>query len=113
MVGLYSLIISLVFGSTILLTTYGLYSVPPFTAADTAVICCMAVTLIPWPKEVVANSTGPTLSKLKRIPFASPFKSIPVFSPNPNKLIYLNSRSFPNLFPNETNPGFVLVYTRT
>lgn len=45
--GLFSLIISPVFGSTILLTTYGLYSVPPFIVADTAVICCIALTLIP------------------------------------------------------------------
>ena len=46
-VGLFSLIISLVFGSTILLTTYGLYNVPPLMVADTAVICCIALTLIP------------------------------------------------------------------
>ena len=79
--GLFSLIISPVFGSTILLTKYGLYSVPPFIVADTAVICCIALTLIPWPKEVVASSTGPTLLILNKIPDHSPFKSIPVFLP--------------------------------
>lgn len=56
---------------------------PPFIAALTAVICCNAVTLTPWPKEVVANSTGPTFDRENSIPFPSPFKSIFVFSPKP------------------------------
>lgn len=63
---------------------YGLYKVPPLIAADTAVICWIGVTDTPWPKAVVASSTGPTLSKSKSIPDASPFKSTPVFLPNPN-----------------------------
>lgn len=50
-------------------------------AALTAVTCCKAVTLTPWPKAVVASSTGPTLDKGNKIPVASPFKSIPVFLP--------------------------------
>ena len=103
--GFVSLIISLVFGSTILLTKYGLYNVPPLTAADTAVICCIALTLIPWPKAVVANSTGPTLFKLKSIPDDSPFRSIPVFLPKPKSLIYLNNLYLPSLFPRDTKPG--------
>ena len=104
-VGLISLIISLVLGSTILLTTYGLYKVPPLIAAATAVICWIAVTLIPWPKAEVASSTGPTLSKLNKIPLPSPFKSIPVLLPKPKELIYLNSLSLPSLLPKDTNPG--------
>ena len=66
---------------------YGLYSVPPFIAALTAVICCIGVTDTPWPKAVVASSTGPTLLLSKIIPVASPFKSIPVFLPNPKASI--------------------------
>ncbi len=85
---------------------YGLYSVPPFIAALTAATCCKAVTLTPWPKAVVASSTGPTLFKLNSIPLLSPFRSIPVFLPNPKLLIYLKSVSLPNLLPNSTNPGF-------
>jgi len=108
-----SLIISPVFGSAIRLTTYGLYNFPPLIAADTAVICWIAVTLIPWPKAEVANSTGPTLSKLNKIPFPSPFKSIPVFLPKPKLLIYLNNLSFPNLFPKDTNPGLLSLNIRT
>ena len=49
----------------------------------------MGVTDTPWPKEVVASSTGPTLFILKRIPEPSPFKSIPVLDPKPKFLIYL------------------------
>ena len=60
---------------------------PPLIAADTAVICCIGVTDTPCPKAVVASSTGPTLFKLNNIPFASPFKSIPVFLPKPNLFI--------------------------
>ena len=74
-------------------------------AALTAVTCCIAVTLTPWPNAVVANSTGPTLSNLNKIPLPSPFKSIPVFSPKPKLSIYLNNVSFPILLPNSTNPG--------
>ena len=57
-------------------------------AALTAATCCIAVTLTPWPKAVVASSTGPTLSNENNIPFPSPFKSIPVFFPNPNLSMY-------------------------
>ena len=92
-------------GSVILLTMYGLYKVPPFIAALTAATCCIAVTLTPWPKDVVASSTGPTLSNENNIPLLSPFKSMFVFSPNPKAFIYLNSLSFPNLLPNSTKPG--------
>ena len=67
----------------------------------------MAVTLIPWPNAVVASSTGPTLSKLKSIPVASPFKSIPVFLPKPRLVIYSNSFSLPSLWPRTTNPGLL------
>ena len=74
-------------------------------AALTAVICCNAVTLTPWPKAVVASSTGPTLFKLNSIPFPSPFKSMPVLLPN--LLMYLNKVSLPSLRPNSTNPGFL------
>ena len=59
-------------------------NLPPLIAADTAVICCIGVTDTPWPNAVVASSTSPTLSSLNIIPVASPFKSIPVFLPNPN-----------------------------
>ena len=68
-------------------TMYGVYRVPPLTTDETAVTCCIAVTLIPCPKAVVANSTGPILSLLNNIPVPSPFKSIPVFLPNPNLFI--------------------------
>ena len=77
------------------------------TTALTALTCCMAVTLIPWPNAVVASSTGPTLSKLKSIPVASPFKSIPVFLPKPRLVIYSNSFSLPSLWPRTTNPGLL------
>lgn len=78
--------------------------------ALTAVICWRAVTLTPWPKAVVASSTGPTLDNGKRIPLPSPFKSIPVFSPNPNLSIYWNKVSFPILLPSSTNPGLMGFY---
>ena len=81
---MFSFITVLVSGSFKLLTMYGLYNMPPLIAADTAVICCIGVTDTPCPKAVVASSTGPTLSKLNIIPFASPFKSTPVFFPKPN-----------------------------
>ena len=87
-----------------LFTMYGLYNVPPLMAADTAVICWIAVTLTPWPKAVVANSTGPTFLRGNKIPVASPFKSIPVFLPKPNLLIYENNFSLPKRFPSSTNP---------
>lgn len=45
-------IIVFVSGSLILLTIYGLYKVPPFIAALTAVICWIGVTLTPWPLVV-------------------------------------------------------------
>lgn len=76
-------------------------------AADTAVTCWIGVTDTPCPNAVVASSTGPTLSNLNRIPDASPFKSIPVFFPNPKSRIYLNSVSFPIFCPNTTNPGLL------
>ena len=82
-------------------------------AAETAVICWIALTLIPWPKAVVASSTGPTLSKLNNIPFDSPFKSMPVFVPKPKFLIYLNNLSLPSLFPKDTNPGLPWSITGT
>lgn len=92
---------------------YGLYKVPPFIAADTAVICCIGVTDTPCPNAVVASSTGPTLSKLKIMPVASPFKSTPVFLPKPNLSMYEKSVSFPNLFPSSTKPGLLGVHTGT
>ena len=67
-----------------LFTTNGVYMFPLLTMALTAVTCCMAVTLTPWPKPVVASSKGPTLSNEKIIPLLSPFRSIPVFLPKPN-----------------------------
>lgn len=103
--------ISPVLGSTILFTIYGSYNVPPLTAAETAVICCIAVTLIPWPNAVVANSIGPTLFKSKRIPLDSPFRSIPVFLPKPKSLIYWNNLTLPSLLPRETKPGLQLFWT--
>ena len=68
----------------------------------------MGVTETPWPKEVVASSTGPTLSNGKRIPFDSPFKSTPVRVPKPNDLIYLNNVSFPIFCPICTKPGLLI-----
>lgn len=73
----------------------------------------MGVTETPCPKAVVANSTLPTLSRLNKMPVASPVKSMPVFSPKPKSLIYLNNFSFPKRKPKLTNPGFVLVNTAT
>ena len=52
--------------------------------AETAVINCNGEISNLCPNEVVASSTGPTLSRLNKIPLASPFKSTPVFLPNPN-----------------------------
>ena len=46
-VGFTSLMISPVSGSMYLLTMCGLYRVPPFMMADTAVTCCIGVTLTP------------------------------------------------------------------
>ena len=63
--------------------------------------------------ELNKNITVTTLSNENIMPLPSPFKSIPVFSPNPNKSIYENNFSFPSLNPKETNPGFVLVNTAT
>lgn len=68
---------------------------------------------MPCPKAVVANSTLPTLSKSNKIPLASPVKSMPVFSPKPKSLIYLNSFSFPKRKPKLTNPGLLYINTRT
>ena len=70
-----------------------------------AVICWIGVTLTPWPKAVVASSTGPTLSSENKIPELSPFRSTPVFLPKPNLFIYSNSLSFPILCPKVTKPG--------
>jgi len=47
----------------------------------------MGVTLTPCPKAVVASSKSLILSTSNIIPLASPFKSTPVFFPNPNKSI--------------------------
>ncbi|MNC45337.1 hypothetical protein D3C75_942920 [compost metagenome] len=57
---------------------------PPFTAAETAVICWIGVTDTPCPKAVVASSTGPTRLGLNMMPFSSPIRSMPVFLPKPN-----------------------------
>ena len=95
------------------LTIYGLYNLPPLTAADTARTCWIGVTDIPWPKEVVASSTLPILLISNIIPFSSPFKSISVLSPIPKFLIYSNNLSLPSFRPKLTKPGFVLVKTRT
>ena len=57
---------------------------PPLMTEEKAVTSWIAVTLIPWPKAVVASSTLPTLSKLNKIPVDSPVKSIPVLEPKPN-----------------------------
>ena len=84
-----------------------------FIIAETAETCCIAVTLIPWPNAVVASSKSFTLSILNNIPVASPVRSIPVFFPKPRSVMYLNNVSFPSFNPRFTNPGFVLVYTRT
>ena len=73
--------------------------------ADTAETCCIAVTLIPCPNAVVANSKSFTLSRLNSIPVASPVRSIPVFLPKPRSVIYLNRVSFPSFNPKFTNPG--------
>lgn len=59
----------------------------------------------PWPKAVVASSTGPTWAGLNRIPFASPFRSMPVLLPKPKSRIYLNSVSLPRRCPRATKPG--------
>lgn len=112
-VGSFSKIISPVSCSAILLTIYGLYNLPPLMAADTAVICCIAVTDTPWPNEDVASSTGPTLSRENKIPLPSPFKSIPVLVPKPKLLIYSNSFSLPRRLPSSTNPGLLCVDTAT
>ena len=80
---------------------------PPLIAALTADICCTAVTLTPWPKEVVANSTGPTLSRENNIPLLSPLRSTPVFLPNPKLFMYSNNVSLPILLPNSTKPGLL------
>lgn len=73
----------------------------------------MAVTDTPWPKDDVANSTGPTLSRENKIPLPSPFKSMPVLVPKPKLLIYSNNFSLPRRFPNSTNPGLLGVDTAT
>ena len=70
--------------SEILFNMYGWYSFPPLTTADTAVTCWIGVTLIPWPKAVVASSTLPTFDRGKMIPLPSPLKSTPVLAPKPN-----------------------------
>lgn len=80
---------------------------------ETDCTCCIAVTLTPCPNAVVANSSGPTLSKSNIIPVLSPFKSTPVFLPNPSLSMYSNSFSFPNRWPSSTNPGLLCVDTRT
>ena len=72
----------------------------------------MGVTLTPCPNAVVASSRSWTLSNENIMPLPSPFKSIPVFSPNPNKSIYENNFSFPSLNPKETNPGLLGATTR-
>lgn len=110
---LLTLIMLLVSGSEKVVTIYGVYKVPPLTIADTAVTCCIGVTLIPCPNAVVASSSSLTFDNLNKIPVLSPFKSIPVFSPNPKSFMYLNNFSFPNFSPKFTNPGFVLVNTAT
>ena len=66
----FSFITELVSGSFKLFTIYGLYNIPPLIAAETAATCCIGVTDTPWPKAVVASSTGPTLFKLNIMPSA-------------------------------------------
>ena len=82
--GYVSFMISPVSLSLMLFITYGVYIFPSFIILLTAKTCCIAVTETPWPKLVVASSSGPTLSKGNIIPLLSPFRSIPVFLPKPN-----------------------------
>lgn len=102
-----------VWSSEIFLTIYGLYKYPPLTTDETAVTCWIGVTLTPWPKAVVANSTLPTLFMLNIIPAPSPFKSMPVLLPKPNLSKYENSVFLPSNWPIFTKPGLLGVYTGT
>ena len=65
-------------------TNLGFTYFPLFAIVATIVAIWIGVTSNLWPKEIVASSTGPTLSSFKKILFASPYKSISVFLKNPN-----------------------------
>ena len=78
------LFVSPVLLSIICFTILGFTKFPPFAILDTAVTSCIGVISNLWPKLIVASSTGPAFSSFKNMLFASPGKSIPVFSNNPN-----------------------------
>jgi len=69
---------------------YGWTSWPPLAIVATAVIIWRGVTLIPWPKEFVARSTGyhSGSSLVRTPPAASPPSPTCVGSPKPNRLMY-------------------------
>src|SRR5699024_12420083 len=92
------LIVSSEIGSIHSLAKCGSYKCPPLTAAATAITCWIGVTETPCPKDVVANSTGPTCSGLNKMPVPSPAKSIPVFRPKPNYHRETNSCYFLTLW---------------
>ena len=75
--------------------------------------CWSGVTDTPWPKAVVASSTGPIWDSLKSIPDDSPFRSTPVLEPKPKFFIYLNKVAVPSFCPKTTKPGLLCVNTRT
>ena len=65
------------------------FKYPNYNGEDYGVVCpvCKKFVVVDkniLPKAVVANSKSPILSNLNNIPLLSPFKSTPVFFPNPN-----------------------------
>ena len=78
-----------------LFTILGCIRTPSFATALTAVIIWRGVILNLCPNEIVASSTGPTLSIGWNVPVASPAVAIPVLSNNPKASKYLYIKSFP------------------
>ena len=87
------------------LTILGCIKTPSFAIALTDVIICKGVIVNLCPNDIVASSTGPTLSISWNVPTASPEVAIPVLLNKPNASKYLYIVSFPIFAPSCINAG--------
>ena len=99
------LVIAPVSGFSIFVTILGFTNLPLFAMAQAAVIICNGVMVNLWPKDIVANSVGPTLSRVWNWLDDSPAVAIPVLSKKPNALKYLYNVLAPIRLPNWINAG--------
>ena len=83
----------------------GSTSVPPFEIAETAVINCNGVIENLCPKDIVASSTGPTLSKGVKYDFGVLAIFDPILSKNPYASKYLYNVLTPIFCPNCIKAG--------